>query len=515
MKNLLWFACLTLVSCAGFGNGMLVQFDPLKPLDAAQLSRHCEMEDAAACLLEGKSFNSEPGALAIIQGMAPTGRAVFSVLLAADQPSPKWFLFDRKAMKLAQLPVAKTYRKDGSHFRLEQVEAAALEPALDYEILLVDASGRYLDHRSFHTFRSSPEKFRFALISCTDDNLVQEQRSQWADVFSQSPDAIFAIGDNVYSDYRNGTYLGKNIDPQTLWNRYAETRNSLAVFRQPRLTPILATWDDHDFGMNDGNETYPHIEKARETMQAFFPVLADAKMILDGPGVSRALKVGGQAFLLFDDRSFRSENEAPSVCRKNPNHELCRTKAWSAKPESTHFGRIQEDWAFSLMKKHNGPIWLISGDQWFGDYHPFESFEGNHSANFSAFLKKLEDTIRETAKTGNHPALLFASGDRHLTEIMKVKPLPGLKYETYEFTSSGMHAKMFPGAWKEFPNPRQVAGESGVMNYSLFDTSLQLDGVLHVKVQSRGLAGRVLYEKTFHLKPAIPPAPAKKTRRKS
>jgi alkaline phosphatase D len=494
-----------LSGCAGFGQGMLVDYDPLKPLDANQLDRHCELEDAAACLLAGKSTLAKSGSIPLIQGMAPTGKAVFSALLSATQASPKWFVFERSTRALTELSPGKQHGREQSPYRLERAEVSGLRPNVDYELILVDANGRYLDHRAFRTFGGAGQGLSFALVSCSDDKFQAEQAQQWKDLAAQNPDLILSIGDNVYADYRDGKKLPSPIDPITLWNRYAETRASLAIFRQPKLIPFFATWDDHDFGMNDGDQTYPFTDAARLTMESFFPTFADAKMVLEGPGVSRALKVSGQTFILFDDRSFRTPNGAPTVCQKNPGHDLCRKKTWANSKEESHFGRIQQEWALRLVAEHNGPVWLISGDQWFGDYHPFESFEGNHPKNFAQFRRELSAAVASAARKNIYPSLVFASGDRHLSEVMKVQPLPDRNYITYEFTSSGIHAYMFPGAWKEFPNPRQIAGESGVMNYSLFQTSLDIEGSLQVEMQALGIGGQKLYEKNFTLNPVINP----------
>jgi len=52
-------------------------------------------------------------------------------------------------------------------------------------------------------------------------------------------------------------------------------------------------------------------------------------------------------FFFLDDRTFRSPNKL--------DHE-----------DQTHFGREQEEWLFSQAAKVHEPLWLISGDQFFG-----------------------------------------------------------------------------------------------------------------------------------------------------
>ena len=163
---------------------------------------------------------------------------------------------------------------------------------------------------------------------------------------------------------------------------------------------------------------------------------------------------------------------------------------------------MQEDWAALLLEKLQGPAWLISGDQWFGAYQPFESYEGNHPESFARFLSKLRATLVKNRK--GRPSLVFASGDRHLSEIMKVKPFPG--QDTFEITSSAIHAKTYPDAWREFPNRRQLVGASGVLNYSLVDSRVEKDGTLSLDVFAYGPESKVLYERALKVKPATIPS---------
>ena len=41
--------------------------------------------------------------------------------------------------------------------------------------------------------------------------------------------------------------------------------------------------------------------------------------------------------------------------------------------------------------------------------------------------------------------------------------------KSYELTTSGIHAKVFPGSFEKFPNPFMMVGKSGVYNYMLID----------------------------------------------
>jgi alkaline phosphatase D len=500
MKLLAVCILTILTSCTATSQGFLVQFDEQKALDENSLDRQCDMDDSGSCFLLGKDSYPAHGSVPIIRGWAPNGKAVLAALLSKDF-SGSWFIFNRAENALKKLPIIKTVSREHSSFRIEHVLIPSLPNGKKLEVLLVDQMGILVDHREIENAFQKISPLKFAMVSCSDDRYDQEQKILWEDLYQQKPDIIFAIGDNVYTDWRDGKNLGKMVAPDTIWDRYVETRSKLSIFRQKELLPFFATWDDHDFGMNDGNSTYPYIEQSRIIMDAFFPYLADAKTILEGPGVAKAAKIANHLFILFDDRSFRSPNEKPAFCYRK-NHELCKKYELQVNnQDSTHFGKVQEEWALGLIRSHDGATWLISGDQWFGSYHPFESYEGNHPNSFKRFLRDIEKAIFSAKKDKKKSYVIFGSGDRHLNETMRVKPF--LNYSTLEFTSSGIHAITFPDSWKDFPNSRKVQGVSGEMNYSIFQLDWLKKDQLAITHQAWGKEKKSLYQKTFQLSPVF------------
>ena len=84
---------------------------------------------------------------------------------------------------------------------------------------------------------------------------------------------------------------------------------------------------------------------------------------------------------------------------------------------------------------------MIEGDEFFGAYQNFESFEGNHPRAFTRLLDEV--------KKARVP-LFFVSGDRHLAQLQKLEPAL-IGYTAYELTTSAIHAKVFPGTLAKFP----------------------------------------------------------------
>jgi hypothetical protein len=86
---------------------------------------------------------------------------------------------------------------------------------------------------------------------------------------------------------------------------------------------------------------------------------------------------------------------------------------------------------------------------------------------------------------------MFISGDRHLTELMQIKENE-IGYTTYELTTSGIHAKVYPLG----NNPRRILGRGGKINYALIEPKNQ-NGALWVDIKSYSLDKELLFEKSI------------------
>jgi alkaline phosphatase D len=337
---------------------------------------------------------------------------------------------------------------------------------MKYSLQVLGSDGTVRDARELRTLDAKKSRVRFAVASCMDDVYANEQAGMWTDLLSRSPDLIFLIGDNVYAD--RPTIPGVGTLPEVLWKRYAETRDLLAIFRAPLLVPILAVWDDNDYGANNGDRTYRFRNKSREVFESFFAQAAIPGVLERGPGVSSRLAAFGQQFFLMDDRSFR----APPL----------------AKNHQTHWGKEQERWLYQHLGRGAAPAWVLNGDQFFGAYHRFESYERLHPSSFRAFLAQLRKLPTP---------VVLVSGDRHLTELMAIGEQE-TGYRTFELTTSAIHAKTYPDPWTATPNPRQIAGAANVFNYAIVDSEA-VPGGLEFTVTAYGPGGKILYERELRV----------------
>jgi phosphodiesterase/alkaline phosphatase D-like protein len=421
----------------------------------------CEQNHAASCELIGRPVDENTlNRIGIVQGVTDT-KSTQLALLHKDSEPLQILLWNLATSK----PVASSFRRDfkraPSPWVVTQIKFEGLEPSLPYLLQVLRKKEELMDSRILSSLDLSRTKVRFAVASCMDDAFEKEQKGMWTDLIDAKPQAIFLIGDNVYAD-RDGKLPLSVADPKTLWIRYVETRALLEIYRMHRLTPIFAVWDDHDYGINDGDRNHPYKKESLETFRAFFPQEPLAGTVERGPGTSSRLIAFGQEFYFLDDRSFRSP---------------------VGTDPQTHWGKEQEEWLFRYLSHATHPAWLLNGDQYFGGYHKFESYEGRHPKSFKDFLTRLRKV---------KVPFVLVSGDRHLTELMELKPTD-VGTKTYEITTSAIHAKTFANAWKDTPNPRQIAGESGVFNYAVFEADASKG--LNFRVTAYGPQKRVLFAK--------------------
>ncbi len=372
--------------------------------------------------------------LSIVQGATDDTRTQFSVVHPRELEIKAEVLMRGSRVAPAQ---TKIFRFSGQKTSVTQFFFTDLRPGEDLQLQIQNQRGKIIDQRIFQTLENRGD-LKFAICSCMHD--AHHSADIWQDLGEKRPDVIFFIGDSTYCDNEVKSY--KEIPPQTLWRRFSEARQTLEIYHMPRLIPILAVWDDHDFGLNDTNsKEYPYAKQSLKNFLTFFPMDDNYCRYLErGPGIASCLTLREQRILLLDDRSFR----LPS----------------GSKDPHAHWGKAQESWLLRKVKEHRGASWLMNGSQFFPHVIWKESVAGDHREQ----LNGLVNNLRKTGKK-----VVFASGDVHYSEVSRLEK-EILGYETYEITSSSIHSTSFPGFPHLVPNSRRILGE-GSRNYVLVKCS--------------------------------------------
>ena len=257
---------------------------------------------------------------------------------------------------------------------------------------------------------------RIAFGSCGNQNKPQPILKQ---VIDRKPDLFCYLGDNIYGDSRSLDVL------RAKYLKLAEKPEFQAL---RTAMPLIATWDDHDYGENDAGKEYVLREGSKRLFLEFFRE-PDETERRKRPGIYTSYVFAGHGrrvqIILLDTRSFRDS------LAKNPR--LGGEKSWKndyhpdPNPEKTLLGKAQWEWLEAELKQPADVRVIASSIQFAHEYNGYESW-----TNLPAEQAKLLDVLRRTKANG----VVFISGDVHWGELSVVKP-KGL-YPLFDITSSGL-----------------------------------------------------------------------------
>lgn len=230
-------------------------------------------------------------------------------------------------------------------------------------------------------------------------------------------DLFVFLGDNIYADTTNMMVMRAKYDALKATPFFKTVRHK---------APVLATWDDHDYGMNDAGAAYP---MKRESQAEFFNWL-------DEPANSPRRKQEGvyhvQTFgqsgqrvqvILLDTRYFRSplargdHGAEPSGGPYVP----------SSDPQATVLGEAQWRWLEEQLRQPAEVRLVVSSIQFVAEFAGCEAW-----ANFPREKQRFLDLLRRTRANG----VVLLSGDRHWCELSRMDGPTG--YPLYDLTASAM-----------------------------------------------------------------------------
>lgn len=223
-------------------------------------------------------------------------------------------------------------------------------------------------------------------------------------------DLFIFMGDNVYAD-KGGIPM--------MQEKYALLKNS-RFFRALQNKPILATWDDHDFGQNDGGVDCPIKKEAQVEFWNWLDEPTDSiRRKQEGVYHARTFGPTGKRvqIILLDTRYFRS----PMKKVEKEKAMLGGTAVPTEDEATTILGAAQWAWLEKVLQEPAELRIIVSSIQFAPEAHGGECW-----ANFPHEQKRLLACL-EGQKA------LVLSGDRHWCEFSK--------NGVFDFTSSSMTQK--------------------------------------------------------------------------
>lgn len=299
--------------------------------------------------------------------------------------------------------------------------------------------------------------------SCSKQN---EKQPMWKSIADENPDLWIWSGDNIYGDSEDMSVLKK---------KYNEQLSHPAYQRFLERVPIVGTWDDHDYGVNDGGKEYPMKKQSRDLMFDFLAVPKD-NPAWNREGAYQSYSFGSGTekvkLILLDARYFRDK----------PRRTADR-KAYI--PDK---GDIlgEEQWAWLEQELMNDEVRLniiVSGIQIIPEDHRFEKW-----ANFPLARDRIFNLIRSSGMN-----TFLISGDRHIGEISSID----LQDQTvYEITSSGLTHSYESFTSEE--NQHRVSDVVSTLNYGKLSIDWDSDPIT-VTGEIKGLGKKSLEKIEFVL----------------
>ncbi|MEM7627183.1 MAG: alkaline phosphatase D family protein [Planctomycetota bacterium] len=289
---------------------------------------------------------------------------------------------------------------------------------------------------------------RIAFGSCAKETSPQPI---WDVVLERDPGLFILAGDNVYGD---------TDDPAVLRMKYERFAAVPGFARLRETVPVLATWDDHDFGRNDAGTEYEMKRESQQVFLDFFGVPSDSPR-RTREGVYHAETFGPEGrrvqVILLDTRYHRSalERFSPEPGRRRGAYRPRRDR------DATMLGDAQWSWLESQLRQPADIRLIVSSIQFVAEDHRHEKW-----GNLPRERRRMLNLIRDTGAQG----VVFLSGDRHHAELSRLeRSAPG--YSLYYLTASGLTQSRARGGRFRVPeyNRSRVAGPFRGQHFGMVD----------------------------------------------
>ena len=263
---------------------------------------------------------------------------------------------------------------------------------------------------SFQQLAQSIE--RIAILGC---HKQLEPAPALVSYVESEPDLCLWIGDNIYSD---------TTEDVSLLTRNYEVLAAKPAFQQLRSTGLhMATWDDHDFGLNNAGKEYPLKESSRRIFRTFWQLENQIPMEREGVYYAKRFEHEGHTLqvIMLDPRYHRDPPDT----------------------DGDTLGEGQWKWLEEQLKLSADLRLVVSGFQILLDGDSKSETWGK----FPRAKERLFETIRRTGAEG----VVFLTGDQHYGEVARLPR--ALRYDAIELQFSGINQIEDPefNTWRVSP----------------------------------------------------------------
>lgn len=283
-----------------------------------------------------------------------------------------------------------------------------LKPATQYRYQIEDENGRVvIPADKVHSFTTAnlarkDNRVSVSFVSCVDI----EPNAIWNEMKMLNVDAVFLMGDTPYID---------SSDLNVVRTRHREFLQIPDLAELGAYTPIIGTWDDHDFGRNNGNGRNMMAGKAN-TRRGFVEYRAHARFGDGTEGVYHKVDLGMLEVFLLDPRTF-SQTEPSPVDKTQP----------------TCFGADQWNWLLKSLRESKAPYKVLAmGAIW-------EDKKNKETDDLFTYWYE-RDALLDFIKTEQIPGVVLLGGDIHVARHLVHPRRVG--YDLHDFIISPGHTRV-------------------------------------------------------------------------
>lgn len=324
---------------------------------------------------------------------------------------------------------------------------------------------------------TEPTITRIGFGSCAESS---KEQPIWKPILEDAPEVFVLLGDNIYGD---------TLEVDTLKRKYQEFADIEGLRKLRTTARIVATWDDHDFGMNDVGAEYPLKNESREIFADFFGESKDSPRRTQEGGIYTSYYWGEAGhrvqLILLDLRWSRSPLAAvdPETYAKERRPAKMGPYVPQADPQASMLGEAQWKWLGQELRRPADLRIIGSSIQALSDYTGWEAW-----SNFPAERERLFETIKQARAEG----AILISGDTHWAEFSRLDLDGG--YPLWELTSSGLTEE-----WAEVsPNKNRVGQPWAKANYGLIEIFWDRPSP-QVTLSIKDVTGRIRIQNTILL----------------
>ncbi|MBI2477158.1 MAG: alkaline phosphatase family protein [Planctomycetia bacterium] len=234
-------------------------------------------------------------------------------------------------------------------------------------------------------------------------------------IVDERPELFIFLGDNIYAD---------TADMQVMGAKYAKLQADVGFTKLIKACPILATWDDHDYGVNDGGADYSAKVESQKHFVDFWNDPPDSPR-RSREGVYDASVFGPQGkrvqVILLDTRYFRSP-------LATGDQQVGGRYVPAADPNLTMLGEAQWKWLEQQLQVPADLRIIATSIQLLASASGQETW-----ANLPLERERILQLIESTKANG----VVLISGDRHWSELSVLEQ--DVPYPIYELTSSSLN----------------------------------------------------------------------------